>query len=175
MAWILLCSDVFADDQDTEGKPRHAPSLRATASESAPSAINHLASRSAPASSSRIESSTPVHSAQDDSPCSACSFGFESRRLLQCRCDVAGRGAPFRLFERRGRDGGECRTCSQRTGENSAAAKQRPAMQETIGRDLFECRRVGAAPFFAHDVPPDVEAPLFYGRSQFKRQLVTSA
>ncbi len=45
--------------------------LRCSASESAPSASSHFAFGSMPVSSSSVESSTPVHSALETSPCSA--------------------------------------------------------------------------------------------------------
>ena len=48
--------------------------LRCRACASAPSAITHFAFGSAPASSSRIDSGTPVHSALETRPCSACAF-----------------------------------------------------------------------------------------------------
>ena len=44
--------------------------LRLSASESAPSAMNHFAFGSMPVSSSRVDSGTPVHSAQETRPCS---------------------------------------------------------------------------------------------------------
>jgi hypothetical protein len=46
--------------------------LRLRCGESAPSAMSHFAAGSMPVSSSRVESLTPVHSAQETSPCSAC-------------------------------------------------------------------------------------------------------
>ena len=45
--------------------------LRCSAIKSAPSATSHFAFGSMPVSSSSVDSSTPVHSALDTSPCSA--------------------------------------------------------------------------------------------------------
>ena len=45
--------------------------LRLSACESAPSAMNHFACGSMPVSSSKVASRTPVHSAHDTRPCSA--------------------------------------------------------------------------------------------------------
>ena len=50
--------------------------LRLKASESAPSAMSHFAFGSMPVSSSSVESCTPVHSAQDTRPCSACTLAW---------------------------------------------------------------------------------------------------
>ena len=50
--------------------------LRLKASESAPSATSHFAFGSIPVSSSKAESGTPVHSAQDARPCSACTLAW---------------------------------------------------------------------------------------------------
>src|SRR6266542_3847876 len=48
--------------------------LRLRAGASAPSAMNHFAFGSRPVSSSKVESLTPVHSAQETRPCSACTL-----------------------------------------------------------------------------------------------------
>src|SRR5207245_3517711 len=56
---------------------RHAAAQRWA---SAPSATSHLALGSTPVSSSRVESATPVHSAQDASPCSACTLAWMGSR-----------------------------------------------------------------------------------------------
>src|SRR6266700_3078463 len=48
--------------------------LRCRRGESAPSAMTHLALGSMPLSSSNVERRTPVHSEQEASPCSACTF-----------------------------------------------------------------------------------------------------
>ena len=48
--------------------------LRLKPETSAPSAMNHFAVGSMPVSSSRVESLTPVHSAQEARPCSACTL-----------------------------------------------------------------------------------------------------
>ncbi len=45
--------------------------LRCMVGASAPSARNHFASGSMPASSNSVDSRTPVHSAQETRPCSA--------------------------------------------------------------------------------------------------------
>ena len=50
--------------------------LRCKARESAPSAMTHFAFGSMPASSSSVESRTPVHSEQDTRPCSACAVAW---------------------------------------------------------------------------------------------------
>ena len=50
--------------------------LRLSASESAPSAISHFAFGSIPASSSSVESITPLHSAQETRPCNACTLAW---------------------------------------------------------------------------------------------------
>ena len=50
--------------------------LRLRACESAPSAMNHFAFGSMPVSSSSVESLTPVHSAQETRPCSACTLAW---------------------------------------------------------------------------------------------------
>ena len=43
---------------------------------SAPSAISHFAFGSTPVSSSKVESSTPVHSEQEAKPCNACTLAW---------------------------------------------------------------------------------------------------
>jgi hypothetical protein len=50
--------------------------LRLKAGASAPSAISHFTLGSIPVSSSKVESLTPVHSAQETSPCSACTLAW---------------------------------------------------------------------------------------------------
>src|SRR5262249_29302446 len=48
--------------------------LRLKCEASAPSAISHFALASTPVSSSKVASLTPVHSAHETRPCSACTF-----------------------------------------------------------------------------------------------------
>src|SRR5262245_27125914 len=50
--------------------------LRFIVGKSAPSAMNHFAFGSTPTSSSSVVSITPVHSAQEQSPCSACTLAW---------------------------------------------------------------------------------------------------
>jgi len=50
--------------------------LRERCGESAPSATAHFAFGSMPVSSSSVESGTPVHSAQEARPCSACTLAW---------------------------------------------------------------------------------------------------
>ena len=50
--------------------------LRLKCGASAPSAMSHFAFGSMPVSSSKVESMTPVHSAEDTRPCSACTLAW---------------------------------------------------------------------------------------------------
>ena len=81
-------------------------------------------------------------------------LGFEARRRLQHRGNVAGLETPCRLLQRLRRGAGRGGAVGQRAGKGDAAAEQRPAMQQAVAGNLFERRRGISALGFAHGLLP---------------------